>query len=85
MKYIGALYGKVAGRYLPLEKLASDVDALERHAELLEAALRPFATLDISDVEDRKDDLPIYGRNESIILLGDIRKARTALGENNGR
>lgn len=55
---------------------------LERdRAERLEEALRPLAALDLTadGFDQRPDSKPIYARNNTVITVGDVRKARAAL------
>jgi len=51
--------------------------------ELLEA-LEVLARLDIADLGGRPDDYPVYGRNNSLISCGDVRKVRAAIAKAKG-
>ena len=42
-------------------------------------ALAPLANLYIAHLEHRPDDYPIYGSNNTIITVGDVRKARSTI------
>ena len=53
-------------------------DIRARLAEL-RTALAPFAGLDISPWEDAKDSVIVWGINNSVITVGDIRRAVAAL------
>lgn len=49
-------------------------------AELVEA-LKPLASLDVRHLETRKKDYPIFGINDTLLLLGDIRRACAVLAK----
>lgn len=53
----------------------------QERAERLAEALRPLAALDLTadDFDQRPDSQPIYARNNTVITVGDVRKARAAL------
>lgn len=60
------------------------IAALERERDALREALRPFAALDVdafAHFQNKPDDTEVYTMNASTITLGDIRRAREALGE----
>ena len=54
------------------------VDALwviNCYVPYLKKVLAPFGDLDIHDLRDRPDDWIIYGRNDTILTVGDFRRA----------
>src|ERR1051326_448700 len=56
-------------------------DQLLAEVARLREALEPFAVLDIdafSHLQNKSDDREIYRMNESVIRLGDVRRARAA-------
>lgn len=46
----------------------------------LTVALAPFAALDIHHLRDKPDDREVWQLNETTITVGDIRRAKRALG-----
>ena len=46
----------------------------------LRNALRPFAALYDKCLDQRPDDTPLFALNDAIISVGDIRRAKQALG-----
>ena len=45
MTYEGKLYGKVAGKYIPLEMTASEIEALKEENEWLRKAIAELHTI----------------------------------------
>lgn len=58
-----------------------EVKELKRKRRVERAALKPFANLWDKSLETRTkgDDAPIFGLQENIITVGDVRRARAAL------
>jgi hypothetical protein len=72
-----------------MDDLDLDEDEVEANARLIAAApdlleaLRPFAELDMRpDGFDKRDDSqPIYARDNSVITVGDVRRAVAAIAK----
>ena len=54
--------------------------ALRKERDALREALIPFGSLDITDLRDKPNDRPVYGRNATELTVGDFRRA-AALSE----
>jgi hypothetical protein len=52
----------------------------EKKITKLAVALAPFAALDIHHLRGQPDDRPIWQLDETTITVGDIRRAKQALG-----
>lgn len=63
----------------------ADARLIAAAPELLEA-LRPFAELDLrpDGFDQRDDSQPIYARDNSVITVGDVRRARAAIAKATG-
>jgi hypothetical protein len=58
---------------------ADELALLRDDRDRLREALRPFAEVDIEDFADKDDLRPVWGRNATLLLLGDFRRAHDAL------
>lgn len=67
------------GLIVEMEILAAENDRLTAQRDALYAALKVFANLDISHHDGKPDDRPVFGLNETVFTLGDVRRARAAL------
>ena len=52
---------------------------LEAQNQAMREALRPFAQLDIDHLSNALGTTPLYGINNSIITIGQVRQAKAAL------
>lgn len=64
-----------------LEALAADNAAKDAEIARLREALDPFAKLLKSHHDDLTNDTPVFGIEDSIICVGDMRRACTVLQE----
>ena len=64
-----------------LFELQKNIDELIKSHNELKEALRRFANLNLEGFDDKPDHHPVYGRNNSILLVGEFRKARQLLNE----
>lgn len=78
---IEALRVEVAVQRTRADAMAREAIKHEARAEWLAEALRPLAELDLTpdDFDQRPNSQPIYARNNTVITVGDVRKARAAL------
>lgn len=66
------------------DAMIETIAELERERDALQEALQPFAALDVdafAHFQNKPDGTEVYTMNASTITLGDIRRARAALGE----
>lgn len=67
-----------------LQYLADSVKSTQHYQEqnaALREALKPLAKLWHEVLADKSDDTPVYGINDVIVTVGQIKAARRALGE----
>jgi uncharacterized spore protein YtfJ len=65
-----------------IEEQDKELVALRARAEAAEGlreALEPLSRMDLKALQDKRNDYPVFGLNDSTITVGDIRKATAAL------
>lgn len=64
----------------------TETNRLRAHAPELLDALEPLANLELSaTLLDKPDNYPLYGLNDSIITVGDVRQARAVIALSKGQ